>query len=45
MLEKMMVDEGDSSECHSGYVNQSLETSNTEHYSLLQEQIGAVQVR
>jgi len=45
MLEKMKLDESDSSEYHPGYVNQRLETSNVGFYSLLQEQIRAIQVR
>ncbi|XP_027911292.1 uncharacterized protein LOC114170024 isoform X1 [Vigna unguiculata] len=43
MLEKMKLDESDSSEYHPGYVNQRLETSNVGFYSLLQEQIRAIQ--
>ncbi|KAK7341647.1 hypothetical protein VNO80_24584 [Phaseolus coccineus] len=44
MLEKMKLDERDSSEYHYGYVNQRLETSNVGLYSLLQEQIRAIQL-
>ena len=45
MLEKMKLDERDSSEYHYGYVNQRLEASNVGLYSLLQEQIRSIQVR
>ncbi|BAT90760.1 hypothetical protein VIGAN_06204300 [Vigna angularis var. angularis] len=44
MLEKMKLDERDSSEYHPGYVNQRLETSNVGLHSLLQEQIRAIQL-
>lgn len=44
-LEKMKLDERDSSEYHPGDVNQRLETSNVGLHSLLQEQIRAIQVR
>ncbi|KAK8463879.1 hypothetical protein PHAVU_011G060600 [Phaseolus vulgaris] len=44
MLEKMKLDERDSSEYHYGYVNQRLEASNVGLYSLLQEQIRSIQL-
>ncbi|XP_022643253.1 uncharacterized protein LOC106755851 isoform X2 [Vigna radiata var. radiata] len=43
-LEKMKLDERDSSEYHPGDVNQRLETSNVGLHSLLQEQIRAIQL-
>lgn len=45
MLEKMKLDERDSSKYHHGYGNHRFETSNVGVCSLLQEQIQAIQVR